>query len=81
MQLDDLTDYLLRETTGWPHLKLPVIAMDPQEIPIGRGRHYSRKVGEVLHPAFESEFCAENATRLDGTYAILSPISAAPHPG
>ncbi|MEO6947420.1 MAG: phage terminase large subunit [Nitrobacter sp.] len=55
LHLDDLTGYLLRETTGWDHLELPAIAIEPQEIPIGRGRYHSRKVGEVLHPAFESE--------------------------
>jgi predicted phage terminase large subunit-like protein len=55
LHLDDLTGYLLRETTGWDHLELPAIAMTPQRIPIGNGRFYNRQVGEVLNPAFESE--------------------------
>jgi predicted phage terminase large subunit-like protein len=55
LHLDDLTGYLIRETVGWDHLELPAIAITAQEIPIGKGRSYTRKVGEVLHPAFESE--------------------------
>jgi predicted phage terminase large subunit-like protein len=55
LHLDDLTGYLIRETTGWDQLELPAIATAPQNVPIGEGRSYSRKVGEVLHPTFESE--------------------------
>lgn len=52
---DDLCGYILRETTGWTHLELPAIGIVPQEIPLRRGRHHSRSVGETLHPDFESE--------------------------
>lgn len=51
---DDLTGYLLRETTGWSHLELPAIAIVPQDIPIGRGRIHHRKVGAVLNPKHET---------------------------
>jgi predicted phage terminase large subunit-like protein len=52
---DDLCGYLLRETTGWIQLELPAIAIVPQDVPIGRGRHHHRDVGDVLHPERESE--------------------------
>jgi predicted phage terminase large subunit-like protein len=52
---EDLSGYLLRETTGWTHLELPAIALLPQDIPIGRGRIHHRQVNEVLHPQFESK--------------------------
>lgn len=55
LHLDDLTGYLLRETTGWDHLELPAIAVKPQKVSIGRDRYYYRKVGELLNPAFESD--------------------------
>jgi predicted phage terminase large subunit-like protein len=55
LHLDDLTGYLLRETSGWDHLELPAIAITPREIPIGNGRYFRRKVGDVLNSAFESD--------------------------
>jgi predicted phage terminase large subunit-like protein len=52
---DDLSGYLLRETTGWTHLELPAIALVPQDISIGGGRIHHRQVNEVLHPQFEGK--------------------------
>ena len=36
LHLDDLTGYLIRETTGWDQLELPAIATAPQNVPIAR---------------------------------------------
>lgn len=44
----------LIETGQWHELSLPAIAAEPQDVPLGRGRFYRRREGEVLHPARES---------------------------
>lgn len=52
---DDLSGYLLRDSEDvYEHLELPAIAEIPQSVAIGRGRYHDRKVGDALHPAFES---------------------------
>lgn len=51
---EDLSGYLLRGFEGWEHLCLPAIADLPQDIELGHGRVYHRKIGEVLHPERES---------------------------
>lgn len=45
---DDLIGTLRREG-AWQHLKLPAIAEVDEEVPIGPGRRYCRKAGELLH--------------------------------
>jgi len=39
----------LRKEGGWQHLKLPAIAVIDEDVPIGPGRSYHRKAGELLH--------------------------------
>jgi predicted phage terminase large subunit-like protein len=52
---DDLSGYLLRDAEDvYEHLELPAIAELPQHVPLLRGRYYRRRVGEALHPTFES---------------------------
>jgi predicted phage terminase large subunit-like protein len=52
---DDLSGYLLRDAEDvYEHLELPAIAELPQHVPLLRGRYYHRRVGEALHPTFES---------------------------
>jgi predicted phage terminase large subunit-like protein len=51
---DDLAGHLLRQG-GWQHLDLPAIAIEDNIIPIGPGKHITRRRGDVLHPERESQ--------------------------
>ena len=56
VHIDDLSGYLLRDSQDlYEHLELAAIAEVPQRVAISQNRYQDRKVGEVLHPAFESQ--------------------------
>jgi predicted phage terminase large subunit-like protein len=80
LHLEDLTGYLIRETTGWDHLELPAIAVTPQRVPIGRDRYYHRKVGEVLNPAFESEAVLNQLREAMGSVQFSAQYQQRPVP-
>jgi predicted phage terminase large subunit-like protein len=48
LHIDDLTGKLL-EMGGWEHLCLPAIAWEDQAIPIGEGKVWRRRAGDLLH--------------------------------
>ncbi|MEP7315884.1 MAG: phage terminase large subunit, partial [Sphingomicrobium sp.] len=50
---DDPAGHLI-ETGQWHELSLPAIAPETQVVPLGSGRIYHRREGEILHPARES---------------------------
>jgi predicted phage terminase large subunit-like protein len=50
---DDLAGHLLRQG-GWDQLDLPAIAQEEEIIPVGHGRTFRRRPGDVLHPDRES---------------------------
>src|SRR5499427_1549782 len=50
---NDLAGYL-REHGGWHHLDLPAIAVEDSVIPIGDGKFFTRRQGDVLHAERES---------------------------
>jgi predicted phage terminase large subunit-like protein len=54
LHVGDLAGHFL-EQGGWAHLNLPSIAEQEERIGIGPGRHHVRKVGDLLHPARESQ--------------------------
>ena len=54
LHVEDLIGYLLQKEP-WVYLRLPAIADVEQAIPIGSGRTYLRKAGELLHPVRESK--------------------------
>ena len=54
LHVGDLAGHLL-DLGGWQHLNLPAIAEIDEKIEIAPGRYHTRKVGELLHPARESE--------------------------
>jgi hypothetical protein len=49
LHVDDLSGHLL-EQGGWTHLNLPAIAEHEHEVPIGPGRFYRRRPGDLLSP-------------------------------
>jgi len=54
LHVDDLAGHFMQQGS-WEHLNLPAIAEIEQTIALGPGRRHIRKVGDVLHPARESE--------------------------
>jgi predicted phage terminase large subunit-like protein len=57
---DDLAGVLLRGSDEWTLLRLPAIAEQDEQIPIGNGQFYFRHAGEVLHPERESKEVLES---------------------
>jgi predicted phage terminase large subunit-like protein len=76
---DDLAGKLLREG-NWSHLDLPAIAQEEQEIPIGPGRVYRRRNGDVLHPERESLPLLEEIKREMGSLAFSAQYLQRPVP-
>jgi hypothetical protein len=54
LHVGDLAGHLL-DLGGWQHLDLPAIAEIEKRIEIAPGRYHTRKVGDLLHPARESQ--------------------------
>lgn len=53
---NDATAHLRsKEKQPWRQVKLPLIATEDTEIPIGPGETYLRKKGEMLHPAWRGK--------------------------
>jgi predicted phage terminase large subunit-like protein len=52
LHIEDLAGYVLQKEP-WVHLKLPAIAEVEEQIIIGADETYTRRPGEVLHPARE----------------------------
>ena len=57
---DDLCGFLLKNSHDWVVLSLPAIALKDEQIPIGDGRFYDRRIGDVLHPERESKSDLDN---------------------
>ena len=54
LHVDDLCGSLLTDADHeWTVLKLPAIAEQDEEIPVGEGRHHRRRAGDALHPERE----------------------------
>jgi hypothetical protein len=71
---DDLAGHLLRQGT-WSHLDLPAIAVEDSIIPIGHGKVFTRRCGDLLHPDRESK------EALDRTASTRSQRSHCPELG
>jgi len=54
LHVEDLAGHFL-QNGGWEHLSLPAVADSEAVIPIGAGRFYTRKAGELLHPEREPQ--------------------------
>ena len=76
---DDLAGFVLRQQ-GWTHLNLPAIAEVDELIPIGKGRTYSRKVGDALHPAREPLAALETMKTMLGSAAFQAQYQQSPVP-
>jgi predicted phage terminase large subunit-like protein len=66
LHVDDFIAHL-REQEGWSELNLPALAEVDQVVPLGLGRHYHRKVGELLHPEREPRSVLDELKRSMGS--------------
>ena len=74
----DLTGYLLEKQGEWKHLCLPAIAEKDEEYELIDGDVYSRKCGEILHPAHESADMLEMVKINNGSYNFAAQYQQAP---
>jgi hypothetical protein len=79
LHVDDLIGYLLQKES-WVYLQLPAIAQVEQCIPIGSGREYVRKPGELLHPARESREALDDIKRNLGSFNFSAQYQQCPVP-
>lgn len=75
----DLAGHLL-DTGEWTHLNLPAIAEEDMSIPIGPGKSYQRKVGDVLHPDKEPVAVLEKLRAEMGSYDFAAQYQQRPAP-
>ena len=54
VHMDDLSGYLLSGGGRWDLLSVPAIATEDQRIPTGPELFYRRRLGDPLHPRYES---------------------------
>jgi predicted phage terminase large subunit-like protein len=76
---EDLAGHLL-EQGGWDHLDLPAIAVEDQRIPIGPRSFYTRREGDVLHPAREPLEALEQIKAAMGSMAFCAQYQQRPVP-
>lgn len=76
---NDLAGELL-ERGGWHELRLPAIAPVQALVPIGGGRWYRRKEGEILHPTRQSRETLETIRTEIGSAAFAAQYLQDPLP-
>jgi predicted phage terminase large subunit-like protein len=75
----DLVGHLLEEQ-AWRHLNLPARAELEQQIEIGPGQNYTRRVGELLHPDRESQAALDAMKRAMGAATFAAQYQQSPVP-
>jgi len=79
LHVGDLAGYFLQQG-GWSHLNLPAIAETEETIEIGPGRFHTRKVGELLHPARESQAALDAIKLAMGSATFAAQYQQTPVP-
>jgi predicted phage terminase large subunit-like protein len=75
----DLAGYLL-EQGHWQHVELEAIAEEDKEIPIGPGRFFHRRRGDLLHPERESRETLDKTRSEMGDFRFLAQYQQRPQP-
>jgi hypothetical protein len=75
----DLAGHLLQQA-DWRHLCMPAIAETEEQIEIGPGMCHTRRVGELLHPARESQDVLDAMKVGMGSAAFAAQYQQAPVP-
>jgi predicted phage terminase large subunit-like protein len=76
---NDLAGHLLGQG-GWQHLDLPAIAVEDSIIPIGPGKLFTRRLGDVLHAERESHAVLERIKAEIGTLMFSAQYQQRPVP-
>ena len=76
LHAEDLSGHLLHKG-GWEMLRLPAIATEEEQWQV-RGNRYTRKVGELLHPAREDTELIERAKRELGSQQFAAQYQQMP---
>jgi len=76
---DDLVGHLL-EQGGWRHLNLPAIAEEAMVVDLSATRHHRRGIGELLHPARESQAALDELKASMGSMEFAAQYQQAPVP-
>ena len=79
LHVGDLAGHFL-EQGGWKHLSLPAIAETDERLQIGPGRYYTRRAGELLHPARESQASLDSIKIAMGSATFSAQYQQAPVP-
>ena len=79
LHVDDLVGRLL-DRGGWQHLSLPAIAESEQVIPIGHGRSFIRRPGDVLDPIREPRETLDQVRRDQGSATFEAQYQQQPVP-
>lgn len=80
VHLNDLTGYVLENSDDWTVLSLPAIAETDERIQIGNDKFHIRKVGEALHPEYESLRTLNRLRREMGSELFQAQYQQAPVP-
>jgi predicted phage terminase large subunit-like protein len=80
LHVDDLVGHLLDKGEPWTRLDLPAIAEAEEEIPLGDGRFYRRRAGELLHPKREPLEVLERLKVAMGSQAFSAQYQQRPIP-
>ncbi len=80
LHLEDPVGHVLNKEEGWAHLNLPAIAEFDEAIPIGLGKFYDRKAGELLHPKREPQSVLDDLKRSIGSYNFAAQYQQQPIP-
>jgi predicted phage terminase large subunit-like protein len=80
VHLLDLTGYLTENSDEWTVLALPAIAEEDEKIAIGPNQYYQRRIGEALHPTYESLSTLQRLRNEVGTDVFAAQYQQAPVP-
>ncbi|MEA2880563.1 MAG: hypothetical protein QOF14_5759 [Hyphomicrobiales bacterium] len=76
----DLSGFLLDNSSEWEHLSLPAIAEANERIQVGEGTFHERKAGEALHPDREPVEVLERIRREQGSDTFSAQYQQSPVP-
>jgi len=76
---NDLAGHLIGQA-GWHHLDLPAIAVEDSVIPIGDGKFFTRRQGDVLHAERESREVLERIKAEIGSLMFSAQYQQRPVP-
>jgi predicted phage terminase large subunit-like protein len=77
---EDLSGFLAGSSSEWTILSLPAISEIEEQVPIGEGRFFHRRVGEALHPYHESLSTLHKLQQTLGSHVFAAQYQQSPVP-